>query len=52
MCGYTRICKCVCVCVFMSVHWRCLWVGTCAGLCLSTRVQTTLPDLSSQNVCS
>ena len=43
-------------CVHVCAHWRCLCVCTCADLCLSTQGcasdTPTLPDLSSESVCS
>ena len=49
---YARVCVCVCVCVY-----ECALVVSVGGyLCWlvpkHTGVQTTLPDLSSQSVCS
>lgn len=48
MCGYA--------CVHVCAHWRCLCVCICADLCLSTQRYTsdtpTLPDLSSESMCS
>lgn len=37
-CLGVHMCRCVQVCMYAHVGWACMWIQTCAQVCMFTRV--------------